>query len=293
MRFVLLRRQILSLLGLALCGFPLHAQADPTTLVRRALVLERATGEEERHLAFQERVLSKELDGSGTVRKTTEKVHDVLMIEGSPQRILLEENGKISTPEEMAGQQSFLRKVVEIRRSESPAERKQRIDAYEKKRAQVREVLEEIPDAFHFRVLGEETRAGRACLVLEATPRAGYQPRNRVGKIFTHTHGRLWIDKESGQWVRAEGDLRETVNLGWIFIQMQKDTRAIAEKRHFPGAGWLLSELWYRTAMRVGLFITYREDVKSIYWNYREMSPGLLAEILAPGYRPQVRNPGR
>lgn len=262
-------------------------------LVRRALALERAAGEVELRYAFRERVLSKELDSSGNLRKSTEKVHDVLMIEGSPQRILLEENGRIVASEEMAGQQGFLRKVVEIRRDESPAERKKRIDAYEKKRAQFRETLEEIPDAFQFRVTGEETRAGRVCYVLEAAPRPGYQPRNRTGKIFTHTYGRLWIDKTSGHWVRAEGDLRETVNLGWIFIQMQKDTRAVAEQRLFPGVGWLMSELWYRTAMRIGLFVTYREDVKTTYWNYEEMSPALLARVLAPGYRPSLRNTER
>lgn len=269
----------------------LAAQTDGLALVRRALVLERASGDAELRLAFRERVLLKEFNSSGNLRKTTEKVHDALMIEGSPQRILLEENGRIVDADEMAGQQSFLKKVVEIRRNETPAERDRRIETFEKKRAQFREVLEEMPDAFLFRVAGEETRAGRVCYVLEASPRPGYQPRNRIGKIFTHTYGRLWIDKVSGHWVRAEGDLRETVNLGWIFVQMQKNTRAVAEQRPFPGVGWQMSELWYRTVMRVGLFVTYREEVKASYWNYEEMSPALLARVLSPGYRLTDRGP--
>lgn len=280
--------RIFLLLSLPLWVASLSAQVDPAALVRRALTLERESAKRELRFAFRERVVSKELDSSGDVRKSTEKVHEVLMIEGSPQRVLLEENGKPVADTELAGQQSFVRKVVEIRRSETPAERKKRIDAYEKKRSQFRDALEEIPDAFHFRITGEEIKAGRLCYVLEATPRPGYQPRNRVGKIFTQTRGRLWIDKATGYWVRAEGDLRETVNLGWIFIQMQKDTRAVAEQRLFSGVGWMMSELWYRTAMRVGLFVTYREDVKSTYWGYEEMSEDLLGRVLSPGYRPAV-----
>lgn len=279
------------LIGLILWTASLSAQADPAALVRRALALERASGEAELRMAFRERVLSKELDSVGNAQKTTDKVHDVLMIEGSPQRMLLEENGRVIDSSEMAGQQGFLKKVVQIRRSETPAERRDRIAAFEKKRSQFREALEEIPDAFLFRAAGEEVRAGRACYVLEASPRPGYQPRNRVGKIFTHTHGKLWIDKASGHWVRAEGDLRETVNLGWIFVQMQKDTRAVAEQRLFSGVGWQMSELWYRTAMRVGLFVTYREDVKATYWNYEAMSPDILTRVLSPGYRLTARNP--
>jgi hypothetical protein len=281
------------LLSVVVCTTALFAQADPAELVRRALTLERAAAERELRFAFRERVLQKDLDGSGNVQKSTEKVHDVLMIEGSPQRLLLEENGKIVDDDELAGQQNFLRKVVDIRRNETPAERRKRMDAYEKKRAQFREALEEIPHAFHFQLTGEETRSGRVCYVLEASPRPGYQPRNRVGKIFTHTYGRLWIDKASGHWVRAEGDLRETVNLGWIFVQMQKNTRAVTEQRYFPGVGWMMSELWSRTVLRVGLFVTYREDVKSTYWGYEEMSPNLLARVLSPGYRPAVRPAGQ
>src|SRR5690606_30526431 len=158
MVIVLWGNRIFLLLSLAICATTLSAQVDPAELVRRALTLERAAAERELRFAFRERVLQKDLDGSGNVQKSTEKVHDVLMIEGSPQRLLLEENGKIVDFDELAGQQNFLRKVVDIRRNETPAERKKRMEAYEKKRAQFREALEEIPHAFQFQLTGEESR---------------------------------------------------------------------------------------------------------------------------------------
>jgi hypothetical protein len=199
--------------------------------------------------------------------------------------MLLEEGGSAVVGEQMAAQQDFLRRVVEIRKNESSAERRKRVEAFEKKRAPFREAVEEIPKAFAFRFAGDETRAGRNCWVIEATPKPGYQPQNRFGRLFAHTYGKIWIDRETGYWVRVEGDLRETVNLGWIFVQMQKNTRAVAEQRPFPGAGWLMSELWYRTALRVGLFVHYRAEEKASYWGYEVMNPEVLARVLKPGYR--------
>lgn len=279
-------RRIIAVCFLFVAAISLPAQRpDAATLVRRAVDLEEATANQELKFAFRERVLTKDLNADGTVRRSIEKVHDVLMIEGSPQRMLLEEGGSAVVGEQMAAQQEFLRRVVEIRRNESPAERRKRLEAFEKKRGPFREAVREIPRAFAFRFAGEETRAGRACYVIEATPQPGYQPQNRFGRLFAHTYGKIWIDRETGYWVRVEGELRETVNLGWIFVQMQKNTRAVAEQRPFPGVGWLMSELWYRTALRVGLFVHYRAEEKASYWGYEAMTPEVLARVLQPGYR--------
>jgi hypothetical protein len=279
-------RRIIGVCILLFSATSLPAQvSDAATLVRRAVKLEEATANHELKFAFRERVLTKDLNADGTVRRSIEKVHDVLMIDGSPQRMLLEEGGSAVVGEQMAAQQEFLRRVVEMRRKESPSERGKRLEAFEKKRGPFREAVKEIPRAFVFRFAGEETRAGRACYVIEATPKPGYQPQNRFGRLFAHTYGKIWIDRETGYWVRVEGNLRETVNLGWIFVQMQKNTRAVAEQRPFPGVGWLMSELWYRTALRVGLFVHYRAEEKASYWGYEAMTPEVLARVLRPGYR--------
>jgi hypothetical protein len=279
-------RRIIGVCILLCSALALPAQGpDAATLVQRAVALEKATANHELKFAFRERVLTKELHADGSVRRSVEKVHDVLMIDGTPQRMLLEEGGSAVIGEQMAAQQEFLRRVVGIRRSESSAERRKRVEAFEKKRGPFREAVEEIPRAFAFRFVGEETRAGHACYVIEATPKKGFQPQNRFGRLFAHTYGKIWIDRRTGYWVRVEGDLRETVNLGWIFVQMQKNTRAVAEQRPFPDAGWLMSELWYRTALRVGLFVNYRAEEKASYWGYEAMTPEILARVLKPGYR--------
>lgn len=280
-------------LALLLCGQLLLAQQtpDPLALVRRAVALEQANAERERDFAYRERVVSIDLDSSGRPKERIEKVHDVLMIEGSPQRLLLEEGGKPVSAEELRGQQDFLRRVVQVRKQEPAAKRRERIQRFEEKRNEFRQAIAEVLEAFNFRLLGEEDYQGRTSYVLAATPRTGYRPKNRYGKIFTQTHGKIWIDKATGQWRRAEGKLHETVNLGWIFVQMQKETSAVVEQRPFGDAGWLMSHLWYRTALRVGLFVHYRMEQDARYWNYRPMTPQWLTEVLAADYRPPLQPP--
>lgn len=261
-----------------------QAQVTPLALVQRAVALQEANAAREKDLAYRERVRNIDLDGEGRARLTREKVHDVLLIEGSPQRILLEEDGKPQPAEALSASRDFLRRVMDIRKAENERERRQRIEAYERKQREYRDAVSEIPRAFEFTLAGEERIGGRLCYKLLATPRAGYQPRNRYGKIFTQTTGVIWIDKASGEWRRAEGELRETVNLGWIFVQVQKGTKAVAEQQEFPGHGWLMRSLWYRSVARVGFFMHYRREHRSEFWNYQAMTPSLLARALSEAY---------
>lgn len=260
------------------------AQADPLELVRRAVAKDQANAEREREFAYRERVVTRDLDSAGNPRSERVKVHDVLMIEGSPQRMLLEEAGKPVEGEAMAGSQDFLRKVVEIRKAEAPRERQARIAAFEKKQREYRDAVAEIPQAFQFAMDGEERIGGHVCRRIRVSPRPGYQPHNRYGKLFTQTVGTLWIDKASGEWRRAEGELRETVNLGWIFVQVQKGTRARVEQKPFGNAGWMMSTLYYRSMVRVGFFVHYRREETTDYWNYQRMTSAVLAQALAAGY---------
>lgn len=262
----------------------LPAQPSARALVERAVELQKQNAVREKSLAFRERVSNMDLDAELQPRRRSDKAHDVLLIAGTPQRILLEEDGKPQSREAIAASQDFLRRVVDIRGRESDKERRERIENYERRQREYREAVSEIPLAFEFALEGEEPIGGRLCYRLSATPRRGYQPGNRYGRLFAHATGTIWIDKATGQWRRADAELRETVNLGWIFVQIQKGTRAIVEQQEYAGQGWLMSSLWYRTVARVGLFMHYRREHRGDYWNYQPMTPSLLAKALEDGY---------
>jgi hypothetical protein len=274
-RFVLL---------LGLVPATVSAQPDTLALVRRSVELHAENAALEQTMAFREQVFLRDLEASGEARNEKQKVHDVFLVEGSPQRVLLVEDEEIQDQQAIQQSQDFLRRVREVRRAETPSQRGKRIDDYRRKLQEFHDAVAEIPEAFNFRFVGEEVVDGRICYRLQATPREGYQPRTRYGKIFTQTEGSIWIDKATGHWVRADAELKRTVNLGWIFIQIREGSRAMVEQRPFAGAGWLMSSLSYASHARIGLFLHYRREMSTVYWNYRPMSEELWNHVLSDDY---------
>ena len=55
----------------------------------------------------------------------------------------------------------------------------------------------------------------RPAFVIEATPRAGYQPVDRYSKLYTQLRAKLWIDQVDSRWVKIEAELLDTVNY-WL-----------------------------------------------------------------------------
>jgi hypothetical protein len=260
------------------------AQPDPLALVRRAVNLHAANAERSLSMAFREHVHIRDLHANGTTRNEKTKVHDVFLVEGSPQRVLLSEDGTAQDAAAIRSSQDFLRTVEEVRRAENSDERAKRIQAYQRRPREFGEAVAEIPDAFRFRLTGEETIGQHTCYRLHATPREGYRPRTRFGRIFTRTDATIWIDKTSGEWRRVDAELVETVNLGWIFVQIRQGSRARVEQLPFPGAGWQMSNLSYFTVARVGLFLNYRRESNMDYWNYAPMSQDLWASAFRNSY---------
>ena len=82
---------------------------------------------------------------------------------------------------------------------------------WEKKRQREREPPLEIPDAFDFRLTGEEPVDGRPAWTMEVTPRPGYHSRTSVGKLFRKFRGKLWIDKADRQGVKISAEVTDNI----------------------------------------------------------------------------------
>ena len=74
---------------------------------------------------------------------------------------------------------------------------------YDRRPEWQREAWLELPEAFDFRLAGEEVLDGNGLYVIEATPRQGYQPRSRTAKVLAHVEGKFWVDKEDYHLVKV------------------------------------------------------------------------------------------
>ena len=137
------------------------------------------------------------------------------------------------------------------------------------RRERYRKAIRELPDAFLFRLAGEEAVNLRPSFVIEVTPRIGYQPVDRYSKLYTQLRGKLWIDKAEYRWVKLEAELAETVTFGWILVRIHKGSRVRLTQQLVNREAWLPAEMWYRASLRVGLISLRSFETRAMYADYR------------------------
>ncbi|MCL6505544.1 MAG: hypothetical protein K6T59_00820 [Bryobacteraceae bacterium] len=250
------------------CCLATGADTDPREIVRRSVqVFDRADYASQYN--FVEQILTREFDGDGRLKSVSLKTHEVVMADGTPCRRLLERDGKPLPPEEEREQQESLRKCIETRRKETPEQRRRRLEEFERRRKRYQKAIREIPDAFLFRLEGEETIAGHRVWVVGAEPRPDYRPRDRFARLFTALKGRLWINQQDYNWVRLEAELIDTVTFGWILVRIHEGARVRMEQTRIGNGVWLPRSMWLHVSARIGLVRLVRMEEETRFWGYR------------------------
>lgn len=261
---------------LAVCallpGF-LAAQTPPDAreIVRRSLVLDQKSQRIARNYTFLERDETRILDRSGKLKKPPEiKTFDVTLLDGSPYRRLVARNDRPLPPDEERKEAEKLRKSIAERRKESPAERLRRIEEWERKQQKQRAPYQEIPDAFDLRLAGEETLNGRAVYVITATPRLGYKPKLAAAAYFPRIKGKLWIDRQDGEWVKGEIETLDTISFGGILVRLAKGSRVMFEQARINDEVWLPQRVAVNLSARLMLVAGTRAEIEIGFSNYKK-----------------------
>jgi hypothetical protein len=137
-----------------------------------------------------------------------------------------------------------------------------------RRRERFQRSVQEIPDAFDFRLVGEEMVGSRPVYVIEALPHPGYQPVDRYSKLFTQVKARLWIDKTDYRWARIEAELLDTMSFGWILLRIHSGSRVVLTQMREADGVWLPERTWYRVSVRVGLVKSSQVAAEVVYSRY-------------------------
>lgn len=258
------------------CLFPVSTQAsdvDVQDIVGRAASTMQADWAAAPGFAFLQR------DVTTSKEKTARKTHQVFMISGSDYYMpaAIDE-----VPLSVDQQRLELRKLaneVARRNRQTPAEALQRFEQYRKTREQNRILLEEFTKALDFTFSGEDTMNGHACYVLDAKPLAGYKPPNRTAKILMGMRGRLWIDKATFHWVKAEAEAIKPVSVFGFFAKVLPGTRMELEMVPVTDSMWLIGRLSLDLRFSF-LWRKSRKATESMFRDYRPAATA-LAEALA------------
>lgn len=244
------------------------AQTDPRDIVLRSVKADDESAKLARNYTYQVHHIHRELDSQGNVKSTETDTTDVLFIGGKPYRHLVQKNDKPLSPDEANRESRKLDKVVAEASRLSQDQLDRRFAEYEQKRANEREQLKDIPDAFDFKLLREEPVNGRPAYVIAATPRPGYRGKHR--EFLCKMQGTLWIDKEYYRWVKVDAETLDTISFGLFIARLAKGTHLQFEAARVNDEIWLPKRASFTGSARLALVKKFNvaEDVG--FSNYRK-----------------------
>jgi hypothetical protein len=171
--------------------------------------------------------------------QTTSKTYSIMMIDGSPYKRLIAEDGHELPNDEAAKQEEQYRRECTKRANESSQQRADRLSSYHKSQEREFDMMRNMTQALDFEITGEETVDGHPVYVLHARPRPGYEPQTREGKILTGMEGKLWIDKQTYRWVKVQAEVTKPVMFGGFLAKVYPGTQFLLEQAPVTGGIWM------------------------------------------------------
>ncbi|MBI4903540.1 MAG: hypothetical protein HY820_07895 [Acidobacteria bacterium] len=243
---------------------------DPHQIMKRAVSHDQSNWEKSKNYTYISRATVREKDSKGNIRKTEQEAHEVLILFGQSYEKLIEKDGKQLTGDKLRKEQEKLDKLVAKRQKESEAERNKRLAGHEKDRRRQREFAQEIPNAYNFRLLGEEAVGGRPAWMIEATPREGFHSSVPRANILKKFRGRLWVDKSEYQLVRIDAEAIDTVSFGLVLARIGKGTKFFLEQTRVNDEVWMPKTVQVTLDARLGLIKKLQGDVDVRFDSFRK-----------------------
>ncbi len=256
--------------ALALIAAAAALAQSPEEIVRRSVERDQRNWELLREYTFLQEAVETGRDRAGGVNKRESETREISILYGEPYDRLVRRNGKPLSENEEKKERDKLEKFTARRARETPAQREKRLADLRSEREKQRAFLKEVPEAFTFRLAGEETVDSRAVWVVEALPRPGYRPKERRAGVLSKMRGKLWIDKSGFEWVRAEADFIENARFGLVLFRLDKGSRVEFEQTRVNNEIWLPRRVRVRAEGRIGMLKKMRFEVDVEYSDYRK-----------------------
>ena len=225
---------------------------------------------------------------------TSSKTQQVFMIAGSDYYMPIAIDDVPLSAQQRKLELEKLKQEVDRRTGETAAEAERRSERYRKLRQQNEILLSEFTQAFDFTLAGDETIGRHAAYVLDARPRPGYRPPNRTAKVLTGMQGRLWVDKKSFHWIKAEAEALKPVSVFGIFAKVLPGTKMQLEMTPVTGSVWQVSRLqidlrlavlWRKSSKTTLTTFSHYEAADAALARALAGSPDAATSTLAPGNR--------
>lgn len=255
---------------------------DPKEIVRRSVEIDHKTIELARNYTCVQREVFKHLGSHGEVKSTEIKTWDITVLYGEPYSRLIQKDDKPLSEKDEKKEEEKLEKFLAKRKAESAGDRQKRQAKEKKEREEERAFLRDVVNAYDFRIVGDETIDGRDAWVIEGTPRKDFHPTQPHADILSKIKGKIWIDQQEYNWVKAEAEAIDTISFGWFLARVHKGSHFSFEQVRLNNEVWLLRRFYLNASARLVLFKNAAVEQEDTFSNYKKFTTGTR---ILPGVR--------
>jgi hypothetical protein len=146
------------------------------------------------------------------------------------------------------------------------------LEKYAKKRKERNDLIDSTRNAFLFTFVAREPRGERMLSKYTMEHNPAFKPTSRFTSVFTRVRGFIWIDEESSELARIEGEVTEDIAIGLFLGKIYKGSHFMQERYEFIPGLWLSSFSQYDFDGRK-LFSGFSIHERTFYSNYRYIGP--------------------
>ena len=247
----------------------LMAQPDGRDIVRRSISIADRNWEARQSYTYTARDEEHHLDSLGRVKSTDVDVSKALFVNGTSIEQAVSHNGGPPTAAKKKKDDDNVRK----RRSETQLDRAARL----REEKENRTFIDEAPDAFNFRVLGEQVVRGRPAYILEVTPKPGFHAHSKYGAMFSKVRGKIWVDRDDFGWVKVDVDVMEPFSMGLFLARVQPGSHILFEQVRLADGVWLPARIEIKANAKILFIKNYAMHEVITYSEYRLVQPAQMA----------------
>jgi len=142
----------------------------------------------------------------------------------------------------------------------------------ERRRKERNDLIDVTRKAFFFTKIGEEMRGNRVLVKYDMTRNPAYKASTRNEMLFTRVRGSIWIDKETSQLARIEGQVTGDISLALFLAKVYRGSYFMQERYEMAPGVWLPSYQQYDFDGRKFL-VPFSIHERTFYTDYRRVGP--------------------
>ena len=220
------------------------------------------------HYTYLERDDNRRRDLAGDVKSEDDAVTRTILVNGVPFDQLVERDGKPPSAAEERKQKDELDKL----KREKPGQRAERLRKQEEENTSI---VQEVPKAFDFQLVGEEVLNGRPAYILQATPHLGYHAQGKYGGMYSKVAGKLWVDKQDLGWIKVDAQVIHPFSMGLFLVRLLRGAQIKMEQTRLDGGLWMPARVEVRAEAKILFVKSLVIDRVMIFSEYKQPQVGV------------------